>query len=172
MTSRQTLAQMDLSGNSFGNKGWFVILTFRKYRGEYTHTRQKALIAGREISVGRPTDLGRHTAESAWIALARRAWAHAVGWAAAAHHGGWRWSSSPALANGCARQVRAAQSLNLHGHTDSMCDRERQTVACFCTGGHEDCRGQREMIVSEPFGNRCPRAISPPSDACPVRVRR
>ena len=125
---------MDLSGNSFGNKGWFVILTFRKYRGKYTHTRQKALIAGREISVGRPTDLGRHTAESAWIALARRAWAHAVGWAAAAHHGGWRWSSSPALANGCARQVRAAQSLNLHGHTDSMCDRERQTVACFRTG--------------------------------------
>ena len=123
-----SLAQMDLSGHSFGNKGWFVILTFRKYWGKCTYPKTESIDCWQGNKRWTPDKKRR--AQQFWIALARRAWAHAVGWAAAAHHGGWRWSSSPALANGCARQVRAAQSLNLHGHTDSMCDRERQTVAC------------------------------------------
>ena len=51
-TSRKPLAQMDLSGNSLGNKGCFVILSFRKYRGKYTYLCQQVRLAAREKSGG------------------------------------------------------------------------------------------------------------------------
>ena len=39
------LAQPDLSGNSFGNKGSFVTLGFRKYLRKFAYASQKVAIA-------------------------------------------------------------------------------------------------------------------------------
>ena len=53
-SSRKSLAQPDLSGNSFGNKGWFVTLGFRKYLRKFAYASQKAAIAldRNKLSVG------------------------------------------------------------------------------------------------------------------------
>ena len=48
------LAQPDLSGNSFGNKGWFVTLGFRKYLRKFAYASQKVAVAldRNKLSVG------------------------------------------------------------------------------------------------------------------------
>ena len=48
------LAQPDVSGNSFGNKGWFVNLGFRKYLRKFAYASQKVAIAldRNKLSVG------------------------------------------------------------------------------------------------------------------------
>ena len=61
LTDRQTetdrLAQPDVSGNSFGNKGWFVTLGFRKYLRKFAYASQKVAIAldRNKLSVGPQT---------------------------------------------------------------------------------------------------------------------
>ena len=84
-----SLAQMDLSGNSFGNKGWFVILTFRKYWGKCTYPKTESIDCWQGNKRRTPeTHRSRapHRRERLDSA-GSPSWAHAVGWAAAAHHG-------------------------------------------------------------------------------------
>ena len=44
------MAQIRISGNSFGNKGCSVILSFRKYPRKYAYPGQKVALAPGEIS--------------------------------------------------------------------------------------------------------------------------
>ena len=55
------LAQIRISGNSFGNKGCSVILSFRKYPRKYAYPGQKVALAPGEISGqgGRKVRCGR-----------------------------------------------------------------------------------------------------------------
>ena len=58
LAEAEKLAQPDLSGNSFGNKGWFVTLGFRKYLRKFAYASQKVAIAldRNKLSVGAHAD--------------------------------------------------------------------------------------------------------------------